>query len=282
MASGLMTMGGAYAVRILILRTLGLEATGLYQSAWTIGGLYVGFILQAMGADFYPRLTAVANDDAECNRLVNEQARVGLLLACPGLLATLTFAPTIMTLFYTVKFRAAIGLLRWICLGAMLQVVTWPMSSIIAAKGKTIIFFVSDFLWTIVYLALARTCIAAFGLDGAGLAFFLSYICHGIVTYYVVRHLSEFRWSVENISQGLLFFGLTALAFCSAFIMPVIAALGLGAFLVLFTIIYSFRTLSQFLPQHRIPRHLNQWLARFGLIAPGPFSTGTQLMRDIK
>src|SRR5690348_9125671 len=87
MASGLMTMGGAYAVRILVMRTLGFEATGLYQSAWTLGGLYVGFILQAMGADFYPRLTAVANDNAECNRLVNEQARVGLLLAGPGVIA---------------------------------------------------------------------------------------------------------------------------------------------------------------------------------------------------
>ena len=54
MASGLMTMGVAYLVRIIIARKIGFDATGLYQSAWTLGGLYVGFILQAMGADFYP------------------------------------------------------------------------------------------------------------------------------------------------------------------------------------------------------------------------------------
>ena len=54
------------------------------QAAWVFGGLYVGFILQAMGADFYPRLTAVAKDNTECNRLVNEQAEVGLLIAGPG------------------------------------------------------------------------------------------------------------------------------------------------------------------------------------------------------
>ena len=46
--------------------------------------MYVGFILQAMGSDFYPRLTAVADDHAECNRLVNEQAQIGLLLAGPA------------------------------------------------------------------------------------------------------------------------------------------------------------------------------------------------------
>ena len=99
MSSGLMTMGVAYAVRIFVLRKVGFEATGLYQSAWTLGGLYVGFILQAMGADFYPRLTASANDNTACNRMVNEQTRVGLLLAVPGVIATLTFAPVVMPCF---------------------------------------------------------------------------------------------------------------------------------------------------------------------------------------
>ncbi len=59
MASGFLMMGAAYAVRIIITRKVGLDAAGFYQSAWTLGGLYVGFILQAMGADFYPRLTGV-------------------------------------------------------------------------------------------------------------------------------------------------------------------------------------------------------------------------------
>src|SRR5262249_47494509 len=144
MASGLMTMGMAYAVRIILLRQVGFEATGFYQSAWTLGGLYVGFILQAMGADFYPRLTASATDNPACNRLVNEQAQVGLLLAGPGLLATLTFAPLVITLFYSAKFGAAAGVLRWICLGTILQVITWPMSFIIVAKARQAIFFATE------------------------------------------------------------------------------------------------------------------------------------------
>ena len=108
MASGFMTMGVAYTVRIMILHKLGFEATGQYQSAWTLGGLYVGFILQAMGADFYPRLTASISNHRECNRLVNEQTLVGLLIAGPGVLATLTFAPLVITLFYSAKFVAAV------------------------------------------------------------------------------------------------------------------------------------------------------------------------------
>ena len=102
MASAVMMMGAAYAIRILVTREIGIAAAGLYQSAWAVGGLYVGLILQAMGADFYPRLTAVAHDNAECNRVVNEQAHVSLLLAGPGVLATITLAPLIISLLYTV------------------------------------------------------------------------------------------------------------------------------------------------------------------------------------
>jgi antigen flippase len=78
MASGFLTMGVAYAVRIIVVHKIGLEATGLYQSAWTLGGLYVGIILGAMGADFYPRLTASIQNKDEANRLVNEQTLVGI------------------------------------------------------------------------------------------------------------------------------------------------------------------------------------------------------------
>ncbi len=54
MVSSLLVPGVAYFVRVILLHKAGLAATGMYQSAWTLGGLYVGFILQAMGTDFYP------------------------------------------------------------------------------------------------------------------------------------------------------------------------------------------------------------------------------------
>src|SRR5262249_4281552 len=154
MSSAMLTMGVAYATRVLLLRNEGFEATGLYQAAWTLGGLYVGFVLQAMGADFYPRLTASANDNPVCNRLVNEQTRIGLLIAGPGLLATLTFAPIVISLFYSAKFVGAVGILRWICLGTTLQVISWPMGYIILAKGKRNLFFWSEVAWAIVSLGL--------------------------------------------------------------------------------------------------------------------------------
>ena len=159
MASGILMMGAAYAVRAMVLRMVGLDAAGFYQAAWTLGGLYVGIILQAMGADFYPRLVAVANADEQCNRVVNEQAHVSMLLAAPGVIATLTFAPIVISLFYTAQFAEAVEVLRWICLGIALRVITWPIGFIIVAKNRQVIFFGTELAWTVVNVGLTWLCL---------------------------------------------------------------------------------------------------------------------------
>jgi PST family polysaccharide transporter len=265
MASGFMTMGIAYAVRIIVLRKVGLEATGFYQSAWTLGGLYVGFILQAMAADFYPRLTASAEDNATCNRLVNEQALVGLLLAGPGVIATLTFAPVVIALFYSAKFGAAVGVLRWICLGTTLQVITWPMGFIIVAKGKQAIFFGSELAWTVASLGLALICVRLFGLNGAGIAFFGSYVFYGFLLYPIVHRLSGFRCSTANKRTGLLFLFLIAMVFCGFYVLPFVLATCLGTLAAVLSGVYSIRVFATFISWDQIPLPMRRLLVRINL-----------------
>jgi antigen flippase len=269
MLSGFITMGVAYVVRITVLHKVGFAATGYYQSAWTLGGLYVSFILQAMAADFYPRLTASAHDDGACNRLVNEQAQVGLLLAGPGVIGTLTFAPLVIALFYSTKFGPAVGVLRWICLGTLMQVITWPMGYIIVAKAKRAIFFFCELTWGIVSLALAWICVAKFGLNGAGIAFFGSYLFHAILIYPIVYWLSGFRWSTANKQTGLLFLSLIAVVFCACYALPLIWATSIGIAALVASGAYSIRALLQLVSLGGIPRPVRLLMAKFGLLAAG-------------
>ena len=263
MASGFLMMGAAYAVRTMVVRIVSFEAAGYYQSAWTLGGLYVGFILQAMGTDFYPRLTAIANDNAMCNQMVNEQAQVSLLLAGPGVIATLTFTPVVIALFYSAKFGAAVEILRWICLGMTLRVITWPMGFIILAKGVQNIFFWTELAWTIVNVGLSWICLKSFGLNGAGIAFFGSYVFHGLMIYPIVRRLSGFRWSATNIKTALLFLSLIAVVFCGFYVLPPLFATGVGTLAVLLSGIYSVRALLNMVSLDRIPLPMRRLLMRF-------------------
>src|SRR5262249_46793155 len=141
---------------------------------------------------------AAANNNTECNHLVNEQAEVSLLLAGPGVLATLTFAPQLIHIFYTPKFEPSIEVLRWICLGMMLRVVSWPMGYILLAKGAKQPFFWSEFASSLVQVAFVWFGVRQFGLNGGGMAFFAGYVFYLVLIYFIVRWLSGFRWTPVN------------------------------------------------------------------------------------
>jgi PST family polysaccharide transporter len=262
MASGLLTFGSAYAIRIIVLQEGGIVAAGLYQAAWALGGLYAGFILQAMGTDFYPRLTATADNNAECNRLVNEQAEVSILLAGPGLLATLTLAPLMMSLFYSAEFHGAVDLLRWICLGMMLRIVAWPMGFIVLAKGAQTIFFWTEVAATLVHVGFAWLLVPKFGTPGAGMAFFGLYLWHSILIYVIVRRYTGYSWSPAHRRHALLFLPASGLVFTAFFVLPPWSAMVIGCVAVIVSGLYSLRMLVELLPPESVPAIVRGWITK--------------------
>jgi PST family polysaccharide transporter len=229
MISAVLMTAAAYGVRLIVSRQAGLDAAGLYQSAWTLGGLHVGFVLQAMGTDFYPRLVGLAHDHVPCNRLVNEQAHIGLLLAGPGVLATLTFAPQLITLLHSAEFGAAGDTLRWICLGMTLRVATWPLGFIVIAQARQTLFVLVEAAWTLVAVGLAWLLVGSYGVAGAGMAFLGAYVCHGLMLVPVARRLTGFRWSSANRRTGLLTLGAIVAVFTACQVLPPAWALSVGS-----------------------------------------------------
>ena len=269
MASGLLMMGAAFVVRLIVLQQAGMVAAGLYQAAWTLGGLYVGFVLQAMGTDFYPRLVGVITEHADANQLVNEQAQVSLLLAGPGVIATMTFAAAVIALLYTAEFKAALDALRWICLGMALRVITWPMGYIVVAKNRQLLFFGAELAWTVVNVGLSWWCVRAYGLAGAGIAFFGSYVFHGVMVYALARHLTGFRWSTDNLKDGGFFLLSIGLVFCGFHVLSAGWATVWGSALLLLSSAYSLRRLLGIVvvdvSRDRLPRSLQTLLPSLSL-----------------
>lgn len=263
MASSLLTMGSAWAIRVIVLRDSGVDAAGFYQSAWTIGGLYLGFILQAMGTDFYPRLTAAAHDESECNRLVNEQTQIGILLGGPGVLTTLAFTPLVITLLYSSAFQAAVEPLRWICLGMMLRVVTWPLGFVLVARGMRLAFVAVDLAYAIVHVGLAWLLVPPYGVTGAGMAFFGSYLFHALVVYPVVRSVTGFRYSPANGRLLPAFVALIAAAFALLQAAPGPWATTAAAAVAVGSGVWSLRALVGLVPPEHAPPILRRVLALF-------------------
>ena len=122
-------------IRVEVSNNLGPAALGHYQAAWVISMQYIGFVLGAMGADYYPRQTGVIHDSEAAVRLVNEQTEIALLLSAPVFIAMMALAPWVVHLLYSAAFAPAVEVLRWQILGDVLKVVSWPLGFVILAAG---------------------------------------------------------------------------------------------------------------------------------------------------
>jgi len=205
MVTGLTTLATTYLVKVVVTRQLGLDATGLLQASNMLAVTYVGFILGAMGADFFPHLSAVTHDNQQSNDLINAQVEVGLLFAVPGILAVLALGPWLLQILYSSEFLPAFSILRWEAMGVFLRVVSWPIGFLLLARGKGRLYFGAEMGTNLFYLICVWFGLRGFGLTGLGMAFFAMYVFYMSLMTLLARNLSGFRWSGRNVRlMGML------------------------------------------------------------------------------
>lgn len=204
MVAGLLNLATQLAARSIILRELGLDASGYFQAAWAVSMTYIGFVLGAMGADYFPRLTATINDHPQARKLVNEQAEMALLLAGPVLLGMITLAPWVIHLLYAASFAPAADVLRWQVLGDIFKVASWPMGFILLAQGRGGIFIATDVTWNVAYLGVIAVGIQEWGLVMAGVGFWIAYLIYYGLVALVASRLIGYKLARRNAMVTLL------------------------------------------------------------------------------
>jgi PST family polysaccharide transporter len=203
MGAGLVSSASTYLIQRLLIRQFGVEEFGIYQAALALSGVLVAFVLNAMGADYYPRLTEAAGDNASVHRMVNEQSQIAILLALPGLAAMMIFSPLIIEFFYSPSFVAAVPILRWCILGVLGRVFSWPLGFVILAQGKGKLFLVTESLSYGLHLAAVYFFIRLWGINGAGIAFFTLYVFSTFLMLFVIRRLIGATWNWPTVKLVL-------------------------------------------------------------------------------
>ena len=192
MLGGLATAATLLLVRGLISKELGLDAAGYFAAAWGITMTYVGFLLGAMGADYYPRLTEVIHDKVAAVRLMNDQAQLGLAIGGPVLLLLIGLAPWVITLLYSAEFDPAVTLLQWQTVGNVFKIASWALGFSIVAAGRAKTFFFVELSFNIVFLGMVFVFMPHVGLEVTAYAFVLGYLVHMSMVYLVARRISRF------------------------------------------------------------------------------------------
>lgn len=202
MIGGLATTATLLIVRAAVTRELGLDAAGYFAAAWGITMTYVGFLLGAMGADYYPRLTEVIHDRVAANRLMNDQAQLSLAIGGPVLLLLIGWSPWLITVLYASDFGPAATLLQWQTVGNVFKLASWAMSFAIVAGAHARIYFLMELSFNLVFLTLIWVLLPIVGLDITGIAFLLGYIVYFFTVYLLVKNLRRFKW--QTLSLELL------------------------------------------------------------------------------
>jgi PST family polysaccharide transporter len=195
MGAGLVSALVQLWIRIEVGNTLGAESLGYFQAAWMISMQYIGFVLGAMGADYFPRLTSVIQDHNAASRLVNEQTEIALLLSAPVFIAMIGLAPWIIQLLYSAAFMPAVEILRWQILGDVLKVASWPLGFVILAAGAGKTYFCTESFAVLLMGTLVSFFSTSMGLKITGIAFLACYLALLPLVYFLAKQRINFQWT---------------------------------------------------------------------------------------
>jgi len=245
MVSGLMGSVVAYGLTVFISHVGGEAQVGLYNSGWSITERFVGMVFAAMGADYFPRLSAVNRDNAKLAEVVNQQAEIGVLILGPLMLLYLLALPVIVPLLQSGAFLAIVPFSRWIVIGMLLKVLGWGMGFIALAKGDSGLFFRLELVATVIQTSSMMLGYYLFGLEGAGIAFVVLYVVYVLYLYLFYRARIGLRFSRELLKVLLVLQGLCLAAFLCVQTLPTIWANAINCILLLVSVAYSLYELNQ-------------------------------------
>lgn len=232
-----------YVTRILITYEIDLAAVGIFFAAYNLSLMFVDMITRAMGADFYPKLTSVANDHGRMCSLVNQQSEMGLILALPGLAALIVLAPWLIELFYSDAFLEAAELMRWCLVGCICRVVSWPLSYVIIAKNRPKFQAVVECSHQVFRIILIALGLKFYGLKGLALAELANSLVHIFTTRFCATRLIDFTWSRASKVMIVTCFVIIIALFAICTQLPMIWSLVIGISMTLLVSLWCLRSL---------------------------------------
>lgn len=211
-------------IRSHIARELGLDSAGQFAAAWSITFVYVGFLLNAMGADYFPRLTGVIADRKAATQMINDQAQLSLVIGGPLLLLLIGTAPWLITFMYSKDFGEAASIVQWQSVGNLFKLASWSIGFSFTAAGMSGIFLFLQCNFNILFFLGFWFGLPVFGLEAVGVSFALAFALHFGILNILMYRLRSFRWQRLSVYLMLSYLFLSAGLLVLSLNFPVIGA----------------------------------------------------------
>ena len=204
--AGAVASGAELFVRSFMNEHSGEAFVGYYSVGFTLIVSYARILFVAVDADYYPRLTAVIDQQEDMNTIVNRQIDALVMLMAPFLIAFALGLPLIIRLLYTEEFLVVSPMVLAALCYMFFKAVYTPVAYLSIAKGDSRIYLVMEVLYNIVFTVAVIVGFRLGGLLGAGFGLTVAnlYDLQAINLFYAYRY--HFRMKRATLLRTLLQF----------------------------------------------------------------------------
>lgn len=190
-----------------------LTTVGYYQVGITIIGGYFGIVITSLGADYYPRISSLHDNNTAVEFEMNRQTLLGLIIVCPLIVTFMAFSENFIKFLYSDDLLRANDYISVAIFGIIFQIVSNSVGYVILAKQLTKIFVAVVTVVRFFGLIFSFVLFSKYGIWGLGLAFFATNLLNFIIVYYyVARHCSI---KFNNTTFHILLYSISVVAACA-------------------------------------------------------------------
>ena len=241
----LLSIAVSFVIRVFINSRGGISDVGLYTAGFAIVTVYLGMIFNAMGTDYYPRLSAVSNDSKQAGEVINQQAEITIFILAPLLCVFFVFINWGVVLLYSNSFISITNMMLWAALGMFFKAATWPMGFLFLAKGESKVYFWNELSSNIYTLIFSLIGYNTHGLTGLGMAFFASYLITLIQVVIIMKIRYDFLFKLTFIRIFSIQFIIAITIFIVVMLLPYVYHYTLGVLLIVISSVVSYLELDK-------------------------------------
>ena len=186
----------------------GLVDVGIFNAGTIIMTTYFGVIITALSTDYFPRISALWNNNKAIEEELNKQSIVSLILCCPLFVIFITLMPLFIRILYTEEFLPAVDFIKFGVIGTVITIVSNQVDMILVAKFRVKIFFLIAVSYRILEVVLNILLYNLYGLKGTGISLAIMGLVHLIVMIFIVYKLYNIKFNTFFIKLATIICGI--------------------------------------------------------------------------
>ena len=215
--SGVLALLTAYLIRVGVGYLSDIETVGYYTAGMIILESYFGLVFKAIQTDYFPRISALSDDDNGLSTIVSQQAVIGLLLIMPIIIFCMALMPLILRLLYSSSFVVVSQFMYWALFGLLFKTASWTIGYVILAKSDSNLFVKTAVIFNSLFLTLTLLGFHYLGLKGVGIAYVAYFLIHFTVLLLLTRKRYSLKLNQEFWSVFISAFFIVLIGFAFTF-----------------------------------------------------------------